>query len=101
MTVRSKAIRWLAAHKAPAGHPVTSKFYVPEESWTRARAWWVQSPAAAIRQNAVIHILCEAEPGSQSFRWLQVPDGFFKDHLDDFATIGDNKINLLLSAEPG
>lgn len=101
MTIRSDAIRWLASRGVTGGHTVTSKRYAPEESWTRATAWWVQIPAAAVRRGAVIHIVCQAGPGTQHFRYLRVPSSFFQEHLEDFATIGDDKINLFLAAETG
>jgi hypothetical protein len=43
---------------------------------------------------------CEADAGAEHFHHLRVPAEFFQAHLDGFATIGDDKINLFLSAEP-
>ena len=54
-----------------------------------------------MRSGKTIHILCEAEPGAKRFRHLQVPANFFEQHLDEFATIGDDKINLFLSDDDG
>lgn len=101
MTIRSDALRWLAAPKISGGHVVTSRRYAPEKSWTKEKAWWIQVPAAAVREGEFIDIVCEAEPGTRQFRHLRVPAKFFADHLDDFATIGDDKINLFLSADAG
>jgi len=101
MTLRSEAIRWLAARKAGPGHIVTSKRYSPDESWTKSKAWWVQVPASAVRAGKTIHIVREAEPSSHRFRHLEVSAAFFQERLDDFATIGDDKINLFLSADEG
>jgi hypothetical protein len=101
MTIRAKALRWLARRGRIANsHIVTSKLYAPEKSWTVARAWWIQIPKTAIRAGKTIEILCEASPGADLFRHLRVPAHFFQDQLDAFATIGDDKINLYLSAEP-
>ncbi len=58
-------------------------------------------PASAIRDGNTIHIVCEAEPGSKTFRYLKVPVAFFQEHLDDFARIGDDSINRFLSADGG
>ena len=80
---------------------VASKRYAPDESWTKKKAWWVQVPSAAVRAGKIIHIVCEAEPGAGTFRHLQVPATFFVQHLDEFATIGEDKINLFLSADEG
>lgn len=101
MSIRSEALRWLAARGIKGGHVVTSKRYAPEESWTKEKAWWAQVPAAAIRSGKMIDIVCETEPGAKTFRHLRVPADFFQKHLDDFATIGDDKINLFLAADKG
>jgi len=101
MSIRSDALRWLAARGIKGGHVVTSKRYRPDESWTKEKAWWVQVPASAVRDVETIHIVCEAEPGKRDFRYLKVPATFFLEHLDDFATIGEDKINLFLAAEEG
>lgn len=101
MTIRAEALRWLAGRKVGGGHVVTSKWYRPDESWTKEKAWWVQVPAAPVREGRVIDIVCEAEPGTHSFRHLRVPAAFFQQHIDDFATIGDDTINLFLAAEKG
>lgn len=101
MTIRSEALRWLAKRNVRGGHVVTSKRYAPDESWTKEKAWWVQVPASAIKEGKTIHVVCEAEPGSSKFRHLVIPAKFFQQHLDDFATIGQDKINLFLAAEEG
>lgn len=101
MTLRADALRWLADRKVAGGHVVTSKLYAPDESWTRETAWWIQVPAAAIKNGETIHILCEAVPGTKKYRHLAVPAEFFQQHLDDFAMIGEDKINLFLSADEG
>ena len=87
MTLRSEAQRWLAARRVPSGHLVTSKYYAPEESWTKEKAWWIQIPWSAVRAGKLIHIVCEAEPGSRDFRHLQVPAAFFLEHERDLATL--------------
>lgn len=101
MTLRADAKRWLAARNVPSGHLVTSKRYAPEESWTKEKAWWIQIPWSAVRDGKLIHIVCEAEPGSGDFRHLQVPAAFFLQHDQDFATLHPDKINLFLAADPG
>jgi hypothetical protein len=99
MSLRADALRWLSARNIKDGHIVTSKWYAPDESWTKETAWWIQVPASAIRDGKTIHILCQAEPNAKHFRHLEVPADFFQRHLDEFATIGDDKINLFLSAD--
>ncbi len=80
------------------GHVVASKRYAPDESWTKDKAWWIQVPASAVTAGKTIHILCEKDPGSKSFHHLEVPAAFLEQHLDDFATIGEDNINLFLAA---
>lgn len=102
MSIRTQALKWLAATRPSAkGHVVASKRYAPDESWTKAKAWWVQIPSGAVRAGKTIEILCEAERGSGTFRHLRVPAAYFQQHLDDLSTIRDDKINLFLSAEAG
>jgi hypothetical protein len=101
LTLRSAAIEWLSERNAPPGHIVASKRYRPDESWTKSKAWWIQVPLTAIEAGNVIHIMCEAEPGSRAFRHLQVPAAFFKARLRKFALIGEKKVNLFLSADDG
>ncbi len=102
MNTRTRALEWLASRGIkPKGHVVTSKRYAPDESWTKSRAWWIQIPAEPIREGKEVHILCEAASKSSTFRYLIVPAAVFQDHLEEFATIGDNKINLFLSADEG
>ena len=101
MTLRPEAQRWLAARKMPSGHLVTSKYYAPEESWTKEKAWWIQIPWSAVRAGKLIHIVCQAERGSPGFRHLQVPAAFFLEHERDLATLAPGKINLFLAADPG
>jgi hypothetical protein len=101
MTIRSDAIKWLAARGVTGGHVVTSKLYGPDESWTKEKAWWIPVPLSAIQAGKTIHIVCEAADPGRRFHHLQVPAAFFEQRLRDFAGIGDDKINLFLAAEPG
>jgi hypothetical protein len=56
---------------------------------------------SAISAGKLIHIVCEAEPGSRDFRHLQVPAAFFEANMRQFKMIGRDKINLFLSADDG
>jgi hypothetical protein len=78
---------------------VTSKRYAPDESWTKEKDWWVQSPWTAVRAGKLIHIVCEAESGSDTFLHLQVPASFFLKHSAQLATIAPVKIILFLAAD--
>ncbi len=100
-SIRSEALRWLSGRKPRPGHVVASKRYLPGESWTAEKAWWIQVPDSAVEAGKLIHILCQAESGVSSFRHLEVPAAFFRRNRHKFATIGEAKINLFLSAEHG
>lgn len=100
MTLRARALTWLRGSDISAhSHVVTSKRYRPEESWTAAKAWWVQVPLEAIDAGKTIHIVCQAEIDSDAFRHLVVPADFFRANAESFALLGGSKINLFLSAE--
>lgn len=101
MTIRSQALKWLVAREVLDGHVVTSKRYRPDESWTREKAWWIQIPLSAVRDCRLVHIVCEADAPEQGFHHLQVPTEFLESHLNDFALIGGNKINLFLAIDSG
>lgn len=49
----------------------------------------------------MIDIVCEVDAGEGRFRHLRVPAAFFQQHLDDFAIIREDRINLFLAAEEG
>jgi hypothetical protein len=101
MTIRASALRWLCSRNVSEGHVVASKFYMPDESWTKDKAWWIQIPLFAVEFEEMVHILCQSAPRSAEFRHLQVPASFLAEHRNDFAMIGDDKINLFLTATRG
>ena len=101
MTIRSSALAWLRARRVSGGRVVTSKYYMPDESWTQDKAWWIQIPIRVTETVAEIHVVCQTAPESTTFRHLRVPTKFLTAHLDDFAMIGESKINLFLTAVPG
>ncbi|HEX6574319.1 MAG TPA: hypothetical protein VF042_05050 [Gemmatimonadaceae bacterium] len=102
MNIRSEALNWLQQKgvSRTGCQVLTSKRYLPGESWTKEKAWWVWVPLSAIRAGKTILIVCQAERQSSNFRLLEVPAEFFKKHLAGFAE-RDDKLNLFLSAEPG
>jgi hypothetical protein len=99
MTIRSEALKWLANREVRDGHIVASKYYLPDESWTKGKAWWLQIPLSALREHEIIHLVCQSAPGKTSFRHLAVPATFFAQHCHDFALLAGDKINLFLAAQ--
>ncbi len=104
MTIRSSALRWLAAtHGVRDADIFTSKLYAPAQSWTGRAAWWVQTPVHRIRAVAdrAMHVVCEARPGGRDFHYLRVPASYLREHLADLDAPGDGQaVSLFLSAEP-
>lgn len=103
MSVRSAALRWLAAtHGVRDADIFTSKLYLPEQSWTGRAAWWVQIPVhriAAVGGGAV-HLVCEARPGARDFHYLRVPAAYLREHLPALDVPGDGQaVSLFLAAE--
>ena len=98
MNLRQRAKRYLARLGIGGGHLVTSKFYRPEESWTKDKAWWVQIPWAPVRAGETIHIVLEASPGSLELRHLVVPAAYFVENERHLALLAPDKINLFLGA---
>jgi hypothetical protein len=103
MSLRSEALEWLAARFGVRGEPTyTSKFYVPEESWTGESAWWLEIPlhvigAAASRD---VHLLCQTAPDASTFHYLRVPTEFMTANLSKLILRDNDRASLFLSAEP-
>jgi hypothetical protein len=104
VTVRSSALRWLAAaHGVRDGDIFTSRFYPAAQSWTGRDAWWVQVPVHRLKALGTrpVHLVCEAGPGRAGFHYLRVPAAFFCENLAGFDVPGDGAtVSLFLSAEP-
>ena len=101
MTIRPRALAWLAKRGVSGGRIAASKRYSPDESWTKAKAWWIQVPLAAVERESIIHLVCEADSAERGFHHLEVPASFFRQHMKQFALIGVDKINLFLAIETG
>jgi hypothetical protein len=101
MNLRERAKRLLQRKGVRGGHLVTSKFYRVEESWTKEQAWWVQIPWSVVHAGKVVHVVLEAQPGSQAVRYLRVPAAYFLSHERGLAVQSPDKISLFLCAEAG
>lgn len=104
MSIRSTALRWLAAHHGVRDADIfTSKYYPAEHSWTGRDAWWVQIPVhrlAALGPRDV-HLVCQAAPDGAGFHYLRVPADFLRANLPGLDAPGDGTVvSLFLSAEP-
>lgn len=102
MSIRSKAVTWLATHhKTTSGPVVTTKYFTPEHSWPKKHVWWPQISKHKIETTTdkYINIICEKLPGSNDFYYLKVPVQFFKDHMKAFHVVKEKTISMYLSAD--
>jgi hypothetical protein len=102
-SVRANALDWLFSHSRVQGEPTyTSKFYVPEKSWTGQSAWWLEIPRSVIEnsQSNYLHLLCQVAPDSSKFNYLRVPAEFFRRNLSKLAVRDNGRVSLFLCAEP-
>ena len=103
-TVKSDAVAWLASNFGVRSKSTyASKFYVPENSWTKRAAWWLEIPASALQSpdSSEVHLLCQKAPDDTVFHYLKVPVGFLRANLTRLAVRERDQISLFLSAEPG
>jgi hypothetical protein len=102
-SLRSDALGWLSSRWGVEGEPTyTSKFYVPERSWTGQAAWWLEIPRGVIDNSGSgnLHLLCQAAPGLSEFHYLRVPADFLRRNLSKLALRDNGRVSLFLSAEP-
>jgi hypothetical protein len=101
VSLRAQARAWLHRRgRQSLGALYTSKYYVAEQSWTGAEAWWIQIPLKRLGSESSIDAVCESKPDSTEFRHLRIPTAFLRKRLADLAVVGDSTISLFLSAEP-
>ena len=104
LSVRSSALRWLAAtHRVRDGDIFTSRFYPAEQSWTGRDAWWVQLPVHRLEALGAgdVHLVCQAAPDRTEFHYLRVPAAVLRDNMEGLDLPGDGRmVSLFLSAEP-
>lgn len=101
--IRSKALDWFAKnHPKETGEIYASKFYTPDESWSKTSVWFFNVPLPVIHAvpTTNINLLCE-NPGSESeFYCLKVSSSFLLNHLEKFdAPEKMNAACLYFSAE--
>ena len=101
MSIRNKALAWYNKNHGKIDHPIyTSKYYQTNESWPQKSVWWPQIPIKAINENKVIHILCEARPGSSEFYHLKIPSRFLKENLKKFHSLKGKIVDFYFSTDP-
>ncbi|MDF1504343.1 hypothetical protein [Roseisolibacter sp. H3M3-2] len=103
MTVRSTALRWLAAtHRVRDADIFTSRLYPAAESWTGEAAWWVQVPVHRLEALGAgdVHLVLQGAGGGGGFHYLRVPAAFLRDRLAGLDAPDGRTVSLFLSAEP-
>lgn len=100
---RRKGLRYL---ESKLGLPLprcvaVSRFFPPEESWTREETWWFDLPIEKIGRllQEDYHLLGEREDGR--YVWLEVPNQFLLEHRNRFDTKYRHRIRLHLAAYEG
>ncbi len=102
MSIRTSAVAWLRDNfNVESRATYTSKYYVPEHSWTGRDAWWVEIPETILKAEprSTVHIVLQAAPDANDFYYLQVPVSFLQRNAARLA-VRNGRLSLFLSAEP-
>jgi hypothetical protein len=102
-TIKTDAVSWLVSNfNVRSSNTHASKFYIPEKSWTKRSAWWLEIPRTTIEmpKSVEIHLLCQMAPDLKKFHYLKVPVEFFQKELPNLAVRKEGQVSLFLSAEP-
>ena len=103
MSIRPLALKWFSEKYGPTEDPIyTSKFYAPEESWTKREAWAIQVRKRRLEagQAKDIHIILQKNKGSHDFHYLKVPTRFFLENQEGlFLRENVGTFIIFLSAE--
>lgn len=101
--IRNSALNWFnTKYPSIVDAIFTSKFYTPEESWSKSRVWFFQIPLEAINTNKhkYINLVCENHLQGEKFLYLKVPTLFLLENEDLFDIDPEkNKMRIYLSAE--
>lgn len=99
MSLRNEGLRWLETHySSHSGPKHVSKFYPPDESWTKKPAWAFEIAAAELD---VLHLLCQCEELPNEFYYLRIPSSHLrKERSGLYFREEKGTFSLFLSAEP-
>lgn len=88
----------------PSGHVAVSKYYPPEESWTRSPIWWFDIPLNKLRDQSChqVHLVCQNNEG-EGFYYLCIPASFLLESLNSLDAVKKGRrrretVRLYLSA---
>ncbi len=101
--IRKKALDWFKTkHQIEGGEIFTSKFYTPQESWSKSRVWFFQFPLDIVHANPPkkLQLLCENHLDGESFIYLKLSSLFLLKNLNSFEVDEKEKVlRIYLSAE--
>ena len=101
--IRQPALAWFTDRYPSVIEPViASKFYTPNESWSKSRVWFFQIPLDTIEPNKIkyIHLICQNHLSGEPFLYLKVPTLFLLMNEKSFEIDKKAKVlRLYLSAE--
>lgn len=103
MSLRNEGLRWLEAHYGSLSGPKhVSKFYPPDESWTKKPAWAFEIAAAELDvTHEDLHLLCQREESPNEFHYLRIPSSYLIEHRSGLYFREERgTFSLFLSAEP-
>jgi hypothetical protein len=102
-TIRKEALGWFKSKFRIAGDEIhTSKFYTPQESWSKSRVWFFQIPLEIIYSPVAkkIHLLCQNHLNGEPFLYLKVSSLFLLKNPNSFEVGQKEKVvRIYLSAE--
>jgi hypothetical protein len=102
-TIRKAALDWFKAkYQIESDEIYTSKFYEPQESWSKSRVWFFQIPLEVVYSKTIkkIHLLGKSQLSGEPFNYLRVSSLFFLKNLESFE-VGEKEkvVRVYLSAE--
>ena len=78
-TIRKDALDWFKPkYHIESDEIYTSKFYTPQESWSKSRVWFFQIPLKTVNSNPAkkIHLICENHLSGKPFIDLRITSLF-------------------------
>lgn len=101
--IRQPALAWFGDKYPSITEPIiASKFFTPEESWSKSRVWFFQIPLKVIEPNKIkyIHMVCQNHLSGEPFLYFKVPTLFLLQNEKSFEIDLKMKVlRLYLSAE--
>jgi len=100
-TIRTRGLEYLRKRGKELNSKFVSvsKYFTPEESWTKKATWWFDLKIQKIKENPEENYYLLCEKSLDEFYVLKVPNRFFIDNLEKFDSKQKGVIRLHLEAE--